>query len=209
MLDAHAKSSTKVTHDQPKPKSNKPYSNIWDGMDLDDRLSQQAIALRKATASMMESIADKLEPYYEKTDFPDWVIEKLRSLKINGLNLKGYGSPGLTTTEMGAIVYEMAKVDAGIASFMLVHNAIGMAVVHSLGDEEQKQRILPPAINFERILAFGLTEPLNGSDASSLTTTAVKVEGGYKLNGHKRWIGNATFADVIVWARNLSDGNKV
>jgi alkylation response protein AidB-like acyl-CoA dehydrogenase len=148
-------------------------------MNLDDKLSGKAIALRKATASMMESIADKLEPYYEKTVFPEWVIDKLRQLKINGLNLKGYGSPGLTTTEMGSIVYELAKVDAGIASFMLVHNAIGMAVVHSLGDEEQKQRILTSAMNFDRILAFGLTEPLNGSDASSLTTTAVKVDGGY------------------------------
>ena len=55
MIDAHAKSQAKVTHDQLKPKSNKPYSNIWDGMGLDDKLSQKAIALRKATASMMES----------------------------------------------------------------------------------------------------------------------------------------------------------
>jgi len=47
-------------------------------MNLDDKLSEKAIALRKATASMMASIADKLEPYYEKTVFPDWVIDKLR-----------------------------------------------------------------------------------------------------------------------------------
>ena len=110
---------------------------------------------------------------------------------------------------MGAIVFEIAKQDAGIASFMLVHNAIGMAVVDSLGDEEQKQRILTPAVKFEKILAFGLTEPNVGSDASNLTTTAVKVEGGYILNGAKRWIGNSTFADVIVWARNKSDGDRV
>lgn len=59
-------------------------------------------------------------------------------------------------------------------------------------------------------MAFGLTEKDNGSDASGLQTTATKVEGGYLLNGNKRWIGNATFADyIIIWAKNLSDKNKV
>ena len=48
-----------------------------------------------------------------------------------------------------------------------------------------------------------------GSDASNLKTTAEKVTGGYKLNGAKRWIGNATFADVVIWARNKSDGDRV
>ena len=61
----------------------------------------------------------------------------------------------------------------------------------------------------EKIFCFGLTEPTNGSDASALRTTARKVEGGYVLNGEKRWIGNATFGDVIVWARNEDDGGRV
>lgn len=55
-----------------------------------------------------------------------------------------------------------------------------------------------------------MTEPDFGSDATSLRTNAKKVEGGYVINGEKRWIGNATFADyIIVWARNLDDGEKI
>lgn len=62
----------------------------------------------------------------------------------------------------------------------------------------------------DKILSFGLTEPDYGSDASSLKTNAKKVEGGYLLNGNKRWIGNATIADyIIVWARNQDEGGKV
>jgi acyl-CoA oxidase len=56
---------------------------------------------------------------------------------------------------------------------------------------------------------WALTEPSNGSDASALQTTARRVEGGWVLNGRKRWIGNATWADVaIIWARN-SESNQV
>ena len=65
-------------------------------------------------------------------------------------------------------------------------------------------------MGMNKIMAWALTEPNNGSDASGLQTTARKVKGGYLLNGEKRWIGNATFADyVCVWARNEAEGNKV
>jgi acyl-CoA oxidase len=125
------------------------------------------------------------------------------------LTIKDFGSPALSIVESGSIIYEIAKRDGSIATFFLVHNSIGMAVVDVLGDEEQRKRILEPAMNFDRILCFGLTEPNNGSDASGLQTTATKVDGGYKINGTKRWIGNATMGDVIVWARNTNDGNRV
>ena len=66
------------------------------------------------------------------------------------------------------------------------------------------------SIGFKKIHCFGLTEPNNGSDASDLQTTAKKVDGGYLLNGRKRWIGNATFADyIMVWAKNPAEGNKI
>lgn len=157
----------------------------------------------------MDECYDKLEKHVEETSFPTWIVDKFRAIKINGLNIKDFGSPALNTCESGAIIYELAKRDGSIATFFLVHNAIGMAVVDKLGDEEQRKRILVPAMNFDKVLCFGLTEPLNGSDASGLKTTATKVEGGYKINGQKRWIGNATMGDVIVWAQNSADGNRV
>ena len=65
-------------------------------------------------------------------------------------------------------------------------------------------------MTLDKTICFGLTEPEKGSDASNLETTAKKVDGGYMINGRKRWIGNATFADyIILWARNAEEGNKV
>jgi alkylation response protein AidB-like acyl-CoA dehydrogenase len=54
-----------------------------------------------------------------------------------------------------------------------------------------------------------LTEPLVGSDASNLQTSAKKCPGGYLLNGEKRWIGNASMGDVIVWARNTAENGNI
>jgi acyl-CoA oxidase len=79
-----------------------------------------------------------------------------------------------------------------------------MLTLQQCGSEQQKQKWLPKLAKIEAIGAFGLTEPDAGSDASGLKTTAKKVPGGWLLNGQKRWIGNASFADVtIIWARNL------
>jgi acyl-CoA oxidase len=61
-----------------------------------------------------------------------------------------------------------------------------------------------------KYICFGLTEPDYGSDATSLKTHATKVEGGYLINGQKRWIGNATFADyIIIWAKNPAENNNI
>lgn len=190
-------------------KKGTPTSQVWESMGLDQHLSGKAIEMRKHTQRVMEACEHDLDKHTLDTSFPHWMIDKLRPIGMNGLQIKGYGSPGLSTAEAGAICYEMAKVDGSLATFVLVHNAIGMAVIDGLGDEEQKQRMLVPGVKFDEIFCFGLTEPDNGSDATGLKTTAKKVEGGYVLNGRKRWIGNATFGNVVVWARNQDDGNRI
>jgi hypothetical protein len=50
--------------------------------------------------------------------------------------LKDFGGPGLSTVETGAMIYEMAKIDNSITTFLVAHNSIGMAVVDILGSEE-------------------------------------------------------------------------
>lgn len=153
----------------------------------------------------MTEIEPHLHPHINDTSFPFWIVDKFRALNINGLTIQGYGGAELTKTiEAGAIMYEIGKVDASIGLWFLIQNGIGMSVIDKLGNEEQKSRLLPSGINFDTHYCFGLTEPDYGSDASSLQTTARKVKDGYLLTGEKRWIGNSTFGDVLVWARNQS-----
>lgn len=120
------------------------------------------------------------------------------------------GGKGLSTVDACACMYELARKDASIATFYLLHHSLGLYTVQKLASDELRSRIMKDCIPLQKVMAWALTEPANGSDASSIETTATKVQGGYELTGKKRWIGNATFSDYIcVWARNLDEGGKI
>jgi glutaryl-CoA dehydrogenase len=84
-----------------------------------------------------------------------------------------------------------------------------MGSIFLCGSQEQKQRWLPEMVRMEKIGAFGLTEPDVGSGvAGGLTTTCRQDGDEWVIDGQKKWIGNATFADyIIIWARDVSDGS--
>ncbi|NNF64652.1 MAG: acyl-CoA dehydrogenase [Acidimicrobiia bacterium] len=74
---------------------------------------------------------------------------------------------------------------------------VQLPIVH-YGTEEQKQRYLPAMCAGTLIGAHAVTEPESGSDHLALTTTAAKVDGGYRLTGSKRYISLAPVADVAL-----------
>jgi len=77
-----------------------------------------------------------------------------------------------------------------------------MYPIFTFGTDEQKERFLPKLATGELIGCFGLTEPDHGSDPGAMSTTAVKTDGGWILNGAKMWITNSPIADVaVVWAK--------
>ena len=77
-----------------------------------------------------------------------------------------------------------------------------MYPIYDFGTETQRQKYLPKLASGEWVGCFGLTEPDHGSDPAGMTTRAVAVSGGYRLNGAKMWITNAPIADVlVVWAK--------
>src|SRR5207244_9850872 len=82
-----------------------------------------------------------------------------------------------------------------------------MGAIGMLASEEQKQRWLPPMARLEKVGAFALTEPNHGSDSVAMEARARRDGDEWVITGEKRWIGNGTFADVvIVWARDVEDG---
>jgi glutaryl-CoA dehydrogenase len=167
---------------------------------------QRALQL-KVRAFMEEEIKPIVNRYWLKGEFPHEIIPRLASLNICGVTYEGYGCPHLPFLMEGILAMEMARVDASIATFFGVQSGLAMGSIYLLGSEEQRQEWLPRMQAFQAIGAFGLTEPEVGSGvAGGLTTTAKRHGDKWVLNGQKKWIGNATFADVIViWARDLDD----
>lgn len=87
----------------------------------------------------MGDVREQLVDYVDRTEFPHFLVPKLAELEIDGGVIdEKYGGPGFSNLEFGALMFEVAKVDASISTYIAVHNSIGMNVVNCLGDEEQK-----------------------------------------------------------------------
>ncbi|MFF1503916.1 acyl-CoA dehydrogenase family protein [Streptomyces sp. NPDC058316] len=175
---------------------------------LGDLLTDEQQALRHRVRDFMDREVDPIiNPYWERAEFPHELVPKLAQLGIAGFQVSGDGCPGMSNVTAGVVILELARGDLSVSTFMGVHSALAMTSIGLLGSEEQKQRFLPPMARLEKIGAFGLTEPAHGTDVVKLETTVRRDGDSYVLNGHKRWIGNATFADyVIIWARG-EDGH--
>jgi glutaryl-CoA dehydrogenase len=172
--------------------------------DLDTEGRQLLLRVREF---MEKSVQPVINHYWTREEFPFDLMGDFRQLGIAGQLYQGYGCPGGGFLLDGMIAMELARVDPSIATFFGVHGGLAMGSIYLCGSEEQKQRWLPEMARMEKIGAFGLTEPDVGSGAAGgLTTTARRDGSEWVLDGQKKWIGNATFADyVIIWARSLED----
>ena len=171
---------------------------------MDELLTNEERAIRDKVRNFVDrEVTPVINDYWERAEFPFELIPKLAALNIAGGSIQGYGCPGMSDVASGLIALELARGDASVCTFFGVHSGLAMTSLALLGSEEQKQRWLPAMARMEKIGAFGLTEPDHGSDAVALETSARRVGNDYVLNGAKRWIGNASFADVVViWARD-------
>lgn len=179
---------------------------VSDYYQFDDLLNAEERAVRMRVRGVMEKeIAPIMAEHWEKAEFPFQIIPKLGAMLIAGGTIKGYGCPGLSITGSALATAEVARVDASCSTFILVHSSLAMLTIALCGSEEQKKKYLPSLAQLKTVACWALTEPDYGSDASALKTTATKVAGGWILEGQKRWIGNSTFADLLViFARNTA-----
>lgn len=167
--------------------------------------------LLKARALLRDEIKPLVNANWAKGEFPRELVGIFRDSGLAGLPYEGYGEhrPAVSNLLSGMLAMELSRTDASVATFFGVHNGLAMYSVHSGGDQEQRDRWLPAMAAMDRIGAFAMTEPLGGSDVAGGMRTTAKREGDtWVLNGAKKWIGNATFADyVVVWARDVDDNH--
>src|ERR671932_2765449 len=135
--------------------------------------------------------------------FPAEVFEKLAEAGFMGLCVpEEYGGGGTDFLSCVLLIEEISRADAGVGVTLAVHTSAGTLPILIYGNEEQKARFVPDLARGEKIGCFALTEPSTGSDAAAIAARAERVDGGYRLSGHKKWVTNGRVADaVFVFAR--------
>ncbi|MEO8850147.1 MAG: acyl-CoA dehydrogenase family protein [Allobranchiibius sp.] len=164
--------------------------------------------LNNVRSFMTREVEPIINDYWTRAAFPHELIPGLAKLGIAGLAYDGPGCPNRGALVDGMIAMELGRVDPSIATFMGVHGGLAMGSIDLCGSQEQRERWLPAMARMELIGAFGLTEPDVGSAISNGLATSARRDGDdWILNGEKKWIGNAAFADlVVIWARDEEDG---
>lgn len=141
--------------------------------------------------------------HWTKAEFPHQLLPEIADLNIISL-VRGQGRSRLLA---GLVAAEIHRADGSVGTFFSGQDGLFTGSIELLGSEEQKERWLPDLYAVKKTGVLAITEPAAGSDvAQGMSTTAKKVDGGWVLNGAKRWIGNATFSDyVAVYARDIDD----
>jgi glutaryl-CoA dehydrogenase len=178
--------------------------NWADPLKFEDLLTEDERAIRDTAHAYCQ---DKLQPRvlmgFREEKFDREIMNELGELGFLGATLDSHGCADVSYVAYGLIAREVERVDSGYRSAFSVQSSLVMYPIYAFGSAAQKDKYLPKLRTGEYVGCFGLTEPDAGSDPASMRTKAVKVDGGYVLNGSKTWISNSPIADVLlIWAKD-------
>ena len=177
----------------------------WDDpFDLRGRLTDDERMIQDAArAYAREALLPRVVEAFRDETFDRAIMSEMGEMGFLGAMLpEQYGGSEASHVAYGLIAREVEAVDSGYRSAMSVQSSLAMYPIYAFGSDEQKAKFLPKMAAGELVGCFGLTEADGGSDPASMKTTAVAVDGGYRLNGGKYWITNSPIADLaIVWAK--------
>jgi alkylation response protein AidB-like acyl-CoA dehydrogenase len=160
-------------------------------------LSDEHRAIRAAVRQLCEAkVAPHAAEVDETAEFPKAAYEALAAADFSAPHIpEEYGGAGADALATCLVIEEVARVDAA-ASLIPAVNVLGSLPLLLSGDDALKSTYLPPLARGDALISYCLSEPEAGSDAASMQTRAVRSDGGYVLNGVKRWITNAGVADL-------------
>ena len=165
----------------------------------------------RAVAFADREVAPQAAELDREDRVPFGTLQKMAEAGFMGLCVpEEYCGVGADFLSYCLLIEEISRADAGVGVTLAVHTSAGTLPILMFGTEEQRSRWIPPLARGESIGCFALTEPETGSDAAAIKTRAERVEGGYRISGHKQWVTNGRAAGtVILFARaegGASDG---
>ena len=186
-----------------------PAENGTDYYLLDDFLTAEDRALRLKVRTFVDTdLLPVINDYWDRAEFPLELVPKLAALGIVGSTIEGYGCPGLTRLAAGMVAAEVSRGDGSVNTFLGVQSGLAMGIDQPAGQRGaeaalaagdghagQDRRVRPDRAG-PRLRLGRRWRPPPVATATAGCSTA-----------RKRWIGNASIADVVVvWARDNDDG---
>jgi butyryl-CoA dehydrogenase len=167
---------------------------------MDLELTEEQELLR---ATARDFAAKKVAPKAAELDktgrWPGEIVAEMAELGLLGVAIpQEHGGAGMDTLSYALALEEVSAACASCGVIMSVNNSLFCDPVYKFGTDEQKVRVLAPVASGNKLGCFGLTEPMSGSDAQTMVTTAERTTGGWVLHGAKNWITNGPHADWIL-----------
>lgn len=168
---------------------------------MDYLLTEEQMELRKIARRIALEKVEPVRAEYDREEIFPWDMVKIfADAGFFELYIpEEYGGAGAGVLELCLVVEELSRICGGIA-LSVAATALGTFPILISGNEDQKRKYLPDLSKGKKLAGFGLTEPLAGSDAGSIRTTAKREGDYYILNGRKCFItngGNAKIYTVI------------
>ena len=163
-------------------------------------LSETQTAIRDTVRAWAQArVAPRSQAWENAGAYPPEIFAELAELGLMGMTAPSeYGGAAADYVSYALALIELAAADGGLSTIVSVHNAPVIAALLRDGDPAQKARFLPELCTGARIGAFALTESGAGSDASALTTKAIRVDGGWRIDGSKQFITSGRIAGLTL-----------
>jgi alkylation response protein AidB-like acyl-CoA dehydrogenase len=167
-------------------------------MDLD--LAPDHVLLRDTIREFMtEEVAPLVDEHEKARRFPTEVVRRIGELGWLGINVpERWGGAGMDTLAYAIAVEEIGRVWGSLGLIVAAHTSLGCGPLLIAGTDEQRDRFLPSLASGEMLGAYGLTEPMAGSDAGGTRTTARREGDEWVIDGQKRFITNAGQAGLYI-----------
>jgi butyryl-CoA dehydrogenase len=176
-----------------------------------DLTEEQRMIRDSARDFAAREIAPKAAELDKTGRWPSEIIKKMAELGFMGMAIpQEHGGAGMDTVSYSLAMEEISAACASCGVIMSVNNSLFCDPVYKFGTDAQKKEVLEPCARGEKLGCFGLTEPMSGSDAQTMATSAEKVPGGWVINGAKNWITNGPHADfILLFAVTDRSGPKI
>jgi alkylation response protein AidB-like acyl-CoA dehydrogenase len=143
-----------------------------------------------------EVVAPRAGQWDRDHAFPREVFTQLGELGLMGVCVpERYAGAGADYLTYVLVLEELSRADAGVGVTLAVHTGAGTLPIVAHGDEDQRDRWVPPLAQGHELAAFALTEPGSGSDAGAMLT---RVDAELRITGTKQWITNGSYAHAFV-----------